>query len=100
MEKPVALHLDHGASYELAERCMEAGYTSVMFDGSLLPHDQNTRVTQRLAEIAHAANVCFEAELGEVPKPGIKRTKGAGSANSPGSWPIAFCASSTRTRST
>ena len=72
---PIGLHLDHAEASEVAE-AIGAGFTSVMFDGSLLPHDQNTRVTQRLAEIAHAANVCLEAELGEVPKPGINEAHG------------------------
>ncbi|MBI1257852.1 MAG: ketose-bisphosphate aldolase [Chloroflexi bacterium] len=72
---PIALHLDHAEASEVKE-AISAGFTSVMFDGSLLPHDQNTRVTQRLAEIAHEANVCFEAELGEVPKPGINEAHG------------------------
>ena len=66
MEKPVALHLDHGGSYELAERCVEAGYTSVMFDGSKLPFAENCALTRRVVELAHAHGVSVEGELGHV----------------------------------
>jgi tagatose 1,6-diphosphate aldolase GatY/KbaY len=66
MEKPVALHLDHGGSYELAERCIEAGYTSVMFDGSKLSFSENCAQTRRVVEVAHARGVSVEGELGHV----------------------------------
>jgi ketose-bisphosphate aldolase len=66
MEKPVALHLDHGGSYELAARCIEAGYSSVMFDGSKLPFAENCALTRRVAELAHAHEVSVEGELGHV----------------------------------
>lgn len=66
LERPVALHLDHGGSYELAARCVEAGYTSVMIDGSKLPFDENVQVTRRVVEVAHAAGVSVEGELGHV----------------------------------
>ena len=66
IEQPAALHLDHGASYELAARCIEAGYTSVMIDGSKLPFDENVRVTRRVVDLAHAAGVSVEGELGHV----------------------------------
>ena len=66
MSKPVALHLDHGASYELAERCIKAGYTSVMFDGSNLPFAENCALTRRVVEMAHTKGVSVEGELGHV----------------------------------
>src|SRR6266850_4710202 len=66
MEAPVALHLDHGGSYELAERCIEAGYTSVMFDGSRLSFSENCTQTRRVVELAHANGVSVEGELGHV----------------------------------
>lgn len=66
IERPVALHLDHGGSYELAARCVEAGYTSVMIDGSKLPFGENVAVTRRVVEMAHAAGVSVEGELGHV----------------------------------
>jgi tagatose 1,6-diphosphate aldolase GatY/KbaY len=66
LDQPVALHLDHGGSYQLAERCIEAGYTSVMFDGSKLPFAENCAATRRVVELAHAHGVSVEGELGHV----------------------------------
>ncbi len=66
MEKPVALHLDHGGSFELALRCIEAGYSSVMFDGSRLSFSENCRETRRVVELAHRNGVSVEGELGHV----------------------------------
>ena len=66
LDEPAALHLDHGGSYELAERCVEAGYTSVMFDGSKLPFAENCVLTRRVVELAHAHGVSVEGELGHV----------------------------------
>lgn len=61
---PVALHLDHGDSYMLAEECKREGYTSLMIDGSLLPYDGNVSLTSRVVEMAGELPV--EAELGTV----------------------------------
>ncbi len=61
---PVALHLDHGNSYELAEECKREGYTSLMIDGSLLPYEDNVALTRRVVEMAGELPV--EAELGTV----------------------------------
>lgn len=61
---PVALHLDHGNSFALAERCLQAGYTSLMIDGSLLPFADNVALTRRVVEMAGDTPV--EAELGTV----------------------------------
>ena len=66
LEQPVALHLDHGGSYELAARCIDHGYTSVMIDGSKMSFADNCAVTRRVVEIAHAADVSVEGELGHV----------------------------------
>jgi ketose-bisphosphate aldolase len=66
LEQPVALHLDHGNSYELAARCVDAGYTSVMIDGSKMSFADNCTVTRRVVELAHAAGVSVEGELGHV----------------------------------
>jgi ketose-bisphosphate aldolase len=66
LEKPVALHLDHGTSYELASRCIDAGYTSVMIDGSKLPFAENCALTRRVVEMASARRVSVEGELGHV----------------------------------
>ena len=61
---PVALHLDHGNSFELAEKCAEEGYTSLMIDGSKLPYEENITLTRRVVEMAGSLPV--EAELGTV----------------------------------
>ena len=61
---PVALHLDHGSSYELAEDCAREGYTSLMIDGSKLPYEENIAMTRRVVEMANGLPV--EAELGTV----------------------------------
>ena len=66
LEQPVALHLDHGGSYELAARCIEHGYTSVMIDGSKLSFADNCAMSRRVVEVAHAASVSVEGELGHV----------------------------------
>jgi len=66
LEQPAALHLDHGRSYELAARCIDAGYTSVMIDGSKLSFTDNCAITRRVVELAHSAGVSVEGELGHV----------------------------------
>jgi len=66
LEQPVALHLDHGSSYELAARCIDKGYTSVMIDGSKLSFADNCTLTRRVVDLAHSAGVSVEAELGHV----------------------------------
>lgn len=73
---PIALHLDHATEDEV-RRAISLGFTSVMFDGSLLPYDQNVKMTRRLADEARILGVCMEAELGEVPKPGVSEDTGA-----------------------
>jgi fructose-bisphosphate aldolase class II len=63
---PVALHLDHGRDLETVETCVQGGFTSVMIDGSRLPLDENIEVSRKAAEMAHAAGISAEAELGRV----------------------------------
>lgn len=63
---PVALHLDHGGSFESVMKCIRNGYSSVMFDGSKLPFEENVRLTRQVVEAAHAVGVTVEAELGKV----------------------------------
>lgn len=63
---PVVLHFDHGTSFEQVIRCLHAGFTSLMYDGSKEPYEKNLEITRRLAEIAHAAGIPLEAELGRV----------------------------------
>lgn len=61
---PVALHLDHGDSYELAVSCIESGFSSVMIDASALPYDDNVDVSAKVVEYAHKHDVSVEGELG------------------------------------
>lgn len=63
---PVVLHLDHGDSFELAMQAIRAGYTSVMFDGSAKPFEENIKITGRVVEVAQASGLAVEAELGKV----------------------------------
>ena len=63
---PVALHLDHGDSYEIAVRSLRAGYTSLMLDGSRLPYEENIVLTRRVVGLAAACGIPVEAELGAV----------------------------------
>ena len=62
---PVALHLDHG-SYEGAKKCIEAGFSSIMFDGSHYPIDENIAKTKELVELAHSNGISVEAEVGAI----------------------------------
>jgi fructose-bisphosphate aldolase class II len=61
---PIALHLDHGDSYDLCVSCIESGFSSVMIDGSHLPYDENVDVTRKVVEYAHQFDVSVEGELG------------------------------------
>ena len=63
---PIALHLDHGPDFDTCKRCIDAGYTSVMFDGSALPYEENVRVTKMVVDYAHPRGVTVEAELGTL----------------------------------
>ena len=61
---PVALHLDHGMTYEQCVMAIEGGFSSVMIDGSKLPFEENIALTKKVVEYAHAHHVTVEAELG------------------------------------
>ncbi len=63
---PIALHLDHCTDFDLIVRCIRAGYTSVMIDASHSPFEENVRQTLKVVEVARAAGVNVEAELGKV----------------------------------
>lgn len=63
---PVAIHLDHGQSFESCKAAIDAGFTSVMIDGSHHSIDENIAMTQKVVEYAHARNVSVEAEIGTV----------------------------------
>ncbi len=61
---PVALHLDHGDSFEICKACIDSGFSSVMIDGSHLPYEQNIEITKKVVEYAHKYDVTVEGELG------------------------------------
>lgn len=63
---PVAIHLDHGSSFEVCKNAIDAGFTSVMIDASHDPFEQNVETTKKVVEYAHAKGVSVEAELGTV----------------------------------
>lgn len=62
---PVALHLDHG-SFDGALKCIDAGFSSVMFDGSHYPIDENIAKTKELVELCHSKGISIEAEVGSI----------------------------------
>jgi fructose-bisphosphate aldolase class II len=61
---PIALHLDHGDTFELCVSCIESGFSSVMIDGSHHPYDKNVELTRKVVEYAHKYDVTVEGELG------------------------------------
>lgn len=63
---PIALHLDHGDTFELCKSCIDGGFTSVMIDGSHLDYEENVALTKQVVEYAHAHGVVVEAELGRL----------------------------------
>lgn len=63
---PVALHLDHGTSFEQVMQCIRTGFSSVMIDGSGLPLEENIALTRKVLDAARAVNVSVEAELGKI----------------------------------
>lgn len=62
----IVLHLDHGKSFEACKAAIDAGFTSVMIDGSALPYEENIAVTKKVVDYAHERNVTVEAELGKI----------------------------------
>ena len=63
---PIALHLDHGADFESCKACIDAGFTSVMIDGSKYDFEENVAITKKVVEYAHERGVVVEAELGKL----------------------------------
>ncbi|MDY3251081.1 MAG: class II fructose-1,6-bisphosphate aldolase [Candidatus Choladocola sp.] len=63
---PIALHLDHGDSFEICKSCIDGGFTSVMIDASSKPFEENIELTKKVVEYAHAHGVVVEAELGTL----------------------------------
>lgn len=65
---PVAIHFDHGTTYEQILLAIRTGFTSVMIDGSMLPFAENVAITKRAVEAAHALGISVEGELGTIGK--------------------------------
>jgi len=63
---PLTMHLDHGEDFDTASKCVDAGFTSVMIDGSFLKFDENVALTKQVVSIAHPKGVSVEAELGKL----------------------------------
>jgi len=63
---PVVLHLDHGTDFDQNVRCLRAGFTSLMYDGSKRPYEENVAITSQVVHIAHVCGIPVEAELGRV----------------------------------
>ena len=63
---PIALHLDHGADFEICKSCVDGGFTSVMIDASRFSFDENIELTKKVVEYAHERGVVVEAELGKL----------------------------------
>ena len=63
---PIALHLDHGDSFEICKSCIDGGFTSVMIDASSKPFEENIELTRKVVEYAHDRGVVVEAELGSL----------------------------------
>ena len=63
---PIALHLDHGADFEICKSCIDGGFTSVMIDGSHHDYEDNVALTKKVVEYAHAHGVVVGAELGQL----------------------------------
>ncbi len=63
---PVAIHLDHGPDFDTCKMCVDAGFTSVMFDGSKYDFEENVNLTKQVVDYAHSKGVVVEAELGKL----------------------------------
>ena len=63
---PIAIHLDHGADFEICKKCIDAGFTSVMIDGSKYSFEENIEITKKVVDYAHSKGVVVEAELGQL----------------------------------
>lgn len=63
---PVCIHLDHSRSFKQTMQAVQAGFQSVMFDGSHLPFDENVRITRAVADVGHVLNIGVEGEIGKI----------------------------------
>lgn len=84
-EIPIAMHLDHGADFDICKQCVDMGFTSVMIDGSHHDFEENIRVTKEVVDYAHSKGVVVEAELGKLEgvEDDVKVASGEGSYTDP-----------------
>ena len=81
---PVCFHLDHATDFEFIKSAIDAGFSSVMYDGSVLPFEDNARNTAQVVEYAHARGVTVEAELGHVGNASVGSISETGTDMDPG----------------
>lgn len=81
---PVCFHLDHATNFELIKKAVEAGFSSVMYDGSVLDFESNAKNTAEITKYAHARGITVEAELGHVGNAGVGSISETGIDNDPG----------------
>jgi fructose-bisphosphate aldolase class II len=84
-EVPIAMHLDHGADFDICKQCVDNGFTSVMIDGSHHDFEENIRLTKEVVDYAHSKGVVVEAELGKLEgvEDDVKVASGEGSYTDP-----------------
>jgi len=81
---PVCLHLDHATDFNLVKRAIDAGFSSVMFDGSVLEFESNAKQTAEITKYAHARGITVEAELGHVGNASVGSINETGTDTDPG----------------
>jgi len=81
---PVCFHLDHATDFELIKKAIDAGFSSVMYDGSVLDFENNAKNTAEVTKYAHAHGITVEAELGHVGNASVGSISETGTDNDPG----------------
>ena len=81
---PVCFHLDHATDFEFIKRAIDAGFSSVMYDGSVLDFENNAKNTEKIAKYAHARGITVEAELGHVGNASVGSISETGTDTDPG----------------
>lgn len=75
---PISIHLDHGKTFDGAMKALKWGFSSIMFDGSSLPYEENVAKTREIVEVAHAMGASVEGELGYVGRAGVDANDSSG----------------------
>lgn len=81
---PICFHLDHATDFEFIKRAIDSGFSSVMYDGSILPFEENAKNTAKVVEFAHLKGISVEAELGHVGNASVGSISETGSDTDPG----------------